>query len=147
MPAPPAYFDTSVLVKRYVREEASPRARALLRRYRVVSSALTPVEVLSALSRRRSAGEVTVRDFAAIMARIEEDRGSWALVEVSPLVLGRAEELVKETGLRTLDALHVASVLTVQAASGFRLPLATTDERQRDVAGRRGVEVVWAGSG
>ena len=48
-----AYFDTSVLVKRYVREDGSMYARALMRRHRVVSSAVAPLELLSALTRRR----------------------------------------------------------------------------------------------
>jgi hypothetical protein len=35
-----AYFDTSVLVKRYVREAGSKRARELLRQYRFLSSTI-----------------------------------------------------------------------------------------------------------
>ncbi|MGH7387624.1 MAG: type II toxin-antitoxin system VapC family toxin, partial [Candidatus Methylomirabilales bacterium] len=57
-----AYFDTSVLVKRYVREPGSRRARVLLRRYRFLSSAIAPLEVISALVRRQSAGELTKRN-------------------------------------------------------------------------------------
>ena len=90
MPAPWAYFDTSVLVKRYVREQGSPRARFLLRRHRFLSSAVAPVEVVSALCRRRAAGELTQQNFAAILTRIREDRSYWQLVEVSPLVLAQS---------------------------------------------------------
>lgn len=43
-----AYFDSSVLVKRYVNERASTLARGLLRRFRVVFCVLTPLEGLSA---------------------------------------------------------------------------------------------------
>ena len=42
-----AYFDTSVLVKRYVKEQGSAAARRLLQRYRFLSSAVAPVEVVS----------------------------------------------------------------------------------------------------
>lgn len=45
-----AYFDTSVLVKRYVKEEASAVARRLLQRYRFLSSAIAPVEVRDGLA-------------------------------------------------------------------------------------------------
>ena len=140
-----AYFDTSLLVKRYVMERGSSRARTLLRRHRFLSSAIAPVEMLSALCRRRATGELDRRDFGAILSRIQKDRGYWELVEVSPLVLGRAEDLLREVALRTLDAIHVASALTFQTISGIPIPFITSDARQRDAAGQLGVEVVWVG--
>ena len=145
MPAPWAYFDTSVFVKRYVREPGSARARALLRRYRFLTSAITPVEAISAVCRRRAAGELTARSFAAILSRLRRDRAYWELVEVSPLVLNEAEALIQRTAVRTLDALHLASALVFQSASGDQVPLITADSRQRDAARRLALEVVWAG--
>lgn len=138
-----AYFDTSVLVKRYVKEQGSAAARRLLRRYRFLSSTVAPVEALSALSRRRIVGELTQRDFLAIRSRLHKDRSYWELVEVSPIVLSQAEELVQKTGLRTLDALHVASALTFQAASGLTIPFITADVRQREAADRLAINLIW----
>ncbi len=138
-----AYFDTSVLVKRYVKEEGSTTARRLLQRYRFLSSVVAPVEVLSALSRRRTAGELTQRDFLAVRSRLHKDRAYWELVEVGALVLSQAEELVQKTGLRTLDALHVASALTFQSASGLTIPFVTADVRQREAAERLALTLIW----
>lgn len=138
-----AYFDTSVLVKRYVKEEGSTAARRLLQRYRFLSSAVVPVEVLSALSRRRTAGELAERDFLAIRSRLHKDRGYWELVEVGAIVLSQAEELVQKTRLRTLDALHVASALTFQAASGLTVPFITADVRQREAAETLALNLIW----
>ena len=138
-----AYFDTSVLVKRYVKEEGSTTARRLLQRYRFLSSAVAPVEALSALSRRQTSGEVTRRDFLAIRSRLHKDRAYWELVEVGAIVLSQAEELVQKTGLRTLDALHVASALTFQAASGLTIPFVTADVRQRDAADTLALNLIW----
>lgn len=138
-----AYFDTSVLVKRYVREDGSTVARRLLRRYRFLSSSVAPVEVLSALSRKRTSGELTQRDFLAIRSRLHKDRAYWELVEVGAIVLSQAEELVQKTGLRTLDALHVASALTFQAASGLTIPFITADVRQREAAETLALNLVW----
>lgn len=138
-----AYFDTSVLVKRYVKEAGSSASRKLLQRYQFLSSALAPVEALSALSRRRTAGEITQRDFLAIRSRLHKDRDYWELVEVGPLVLSQAEELVQRTGLRTLDALHVASALTFQAASGLTIPFVTADVKQRDAAESLALNLIW----
>ncbi|MBI1816879.1 MAG: type II toxin-antitoxin system VapC family toxin [Deltaproteobacteria bacterium] len=97
MPRASAYFDTSVVVKRYVHEAGAVRARTLLRRYRFVSSALTPVEALSALNRRRRAGDLATTDFEAIIARLQRDRAIWDLVSLSPTVLGLAEQVVRDT--------------------------------------------------
>lgn len=138
-----AYFDTSVLVKRYVKEEGSIAARHLLQRYRLLSSAIVPVEVLSALSRRRMAGELTPRDFLAIRTRLHKDRSYWELVEVGAIVLSKVEELVQTVGLRTLDALHVASALTFQSASGLTIPFITADIRQREAGERLALNLIW----
>lgn len=138
-----AYFDTSVLVKRYVKEQGSTSARRLLQRYRVLSSAVTPVEIMSALSRRRKAGELTQRDFLAIRARLHKDRPYWELVEAGATVLTQAEDLVQKTGLRTLDAIHVASALTFQTASGLTIPFITADIRQRETAETFALNLVW----
>jgi predicted nucleic acid-binding protein len=143
MAAVRAYFDTSVLVKRYVKEPGSARAAGLLRRYRIVSSAIAPLEATSAFRRRRALEEIAASDYAAILARMRRDRDYWELVEVGGLVLDRAEELVRGTGLRTLDAIHVASALIFQGASGISVPFVTADAAQREAADQANLDVVW----
>jgi hypothetical protein len=141
--APWAYFDTSVLVKQYVAEPGSARARALLRRHRFLSSTIAPLEALSALYRRRGSGDLTDRDVAAVVARMKRDRAHWELVEVRAPVLEAAEELVRRGRLRALDALHLASALAVRASLGIPMPFVTADARQRAAALAQGLEVVW----
>lgn len=143
MAQPRAYFDTSAIVKRYVAEPDSPRARALMRRHRVLSSVLTSLEALSAFVRRHAAGDLSDRDFVAIVSRLDADRRMWELVEVTPLVLDRAESLIRTEGLRTLDAIHVGSALVFESGAGARLPFITADDRQRAAAVRARLEVVW----
>lgn len=138
-----AYFDTSVLAKRYVKESGSSTTRRLLQRFRFLSSAVTPVEVMSALSRRRSASELTPKDFLAIRARLLKDRAYWELVEVGEQVLRQAEELVQKTDVRTLDALHIASAMMFQTASGLTIPFITSDAKQRDAAQAMALTVIW----
>lgn len=138
-----AYFDTSVLVKRYVKEQGSAAARRLLQRYRFLSSVVAPVEVLSVLNRRCTVGDLTQRDSLAIRSRLRKDRSYWELVEVSEIVLHQAEDLAQRTGLRTLDALHLASALTFQAASGLIVPFITADIRQRKIAETMALNLIW----
>lgn len=145
MPALLAYFDTSVLVRRYVEEAGATRARNLLGTHRLLSSAVAPLEVLAALCRKRASGQLPTTDFTAIRSRVLRDRTHWELIEVSPLVLAQAEAVIMETALRTIDALHLASHLVFQSSSGLRIPFVTGDARQRDAATQLELDVVWAG--
>jgi len=141
-----AYFDTSALAKRYIRERGSARVGSLLRRHDVLSSAITPVEILSALWRRKRSGDLSEEDFSALSSRVQSDRLRWELVEVSGTVLSRAEEIVQGTvPVRSLDAVHVASVLAFQVASSIQISFVTGDARQRDAATHLGLEVIWVG--
>ncbi|MGH7824114.1 MAG: type II toxin-antitoxin system VapC family toxin [Candidatus Binatia bacterium] len=141
-----AYFDTSALVKRYVRERGSAQVGSLLRRHDLLSSALTPVEVLSALWRRKRNGDLSEENLSITLSRVQNDRIGWELVEVGGTVLSRAEEIIQETvPMRALDAIHVASLMTFQAASSIQIPFVTGDTRQRDAATRLGLDVVWVG--
>lgn len=141
-----AYFDTSALVKRYIREPRSLQVRTLLRRYDFVSSAITPVEIASALRRRRRAGDLSEDNFAALVRRARQDRLQWELVEVSSVVLDRAEELLQGvTPIRALDAIQVASLVIFQSASQMRISFVTADVRQREAATQLGLDIIWVG--
>ena len=76
---------------------------------------------------------------------MKADRAYWELVEVSALVLKEAEQVMTKTGLRTLDAIHLASVLTFQNASGIQIPFITGDIKQQEAATRFDLDVVWVG--
>lgn len=141
-----AYFDTSALVKRYVRERGSAQVRSLLRRYDFLSSAITPVELLSALGRKKRAGDVSEEELSTLLSRIQSERVRWELVEVTSSILSRAEEVIQGAlPLRALDALHVASSMAFQAATSVEIPFVTGDGRQRDAANQLGLDVIWVG--
>lgn len=146
MARPWAYFDTSVLVKRYVEEDGAAQARVLLGRHRLLSSAILPVEALAALGRRRDAGDLSEANHAAILGRLQRDRAHWELVDPTRTVLARAEQLAGGQGLRALDALHVASALEFGSSTELRVPFITADRRQREAARRSGLNVVWVGA-
>jgi predicted nucleic acid-binding protein len=141
-----AYFDTSALVKRYVSEPGSSRVTALLRRHDFLSSAITLVEAMSGLCRRRQNGDLSEDKFTAVLHRVRSDRIQWELVEVGAMVLSRAEEIVQgRVRLRSLDAIHIASLMTFQGTSGIHIPFVTGDGRQRDAAKQMRLDVVWVG--
>ncbi len=143
MPGPPAYFDTSVLLKRYLREAGAALTDRLLDRHDVVASAVTTVEARAALARRRGEGEIAPPAAATALANIRTDQSYWLLLDVAPSVLRRAEDLVQAGRLRTLDAIHIGSCLVYQELAGRPVPFVTADARQRRAAEGANLEVVW----
>jgi predicted nucleic acid-binding protein len=141
-----AYFDTSALIKRYVREPGSAHVASLLRRHDLLSSAITPVEIMSALGRRRRDRDLSDEAFIATVNRMRSERVHWELIEVGETVLSRAEEIVQgSVPMRSLDAVHIASLMAFQTASGIRTSFVTGDGRQRDAATSLGLDTIWIG--
>jgi len=146
MPPAWAYFDTSVLVKRYISETGSLQASALFRRHDLLSSSIINPELLSAFSRRRRSGELSEAHFNTLLSRVQNDRLQWELIEVGSVVLHGAEQLVQGTvAVRTLDAIHNASLMTFKTTVAIEIPFITADARQRDAAKQVGLDVVWVG--
>jgi hypothetical protein len=104
-----AYFDTSALVKRYVDEVGRRELLRLLRLHEVVTSAVMPLELRSALRRRASGGTLDRERVTQILKRVAADREFWGFINVGSDVLAAAEILVAAHPLRALDAIHVAS--------------------------------------
>lgn len=137
--APPAYFDTSAVLKRYVAEAGSDAVQPLLTRHPLVSSALLVVEITSALHRRR--GEFPAAVLEATWKRFSDDRARWRLAAVTGAVLDRAEEVVRSSGVRALDAIHVATAVVVARELGSPLAFVTADAVQA-AAREAGISVV-----
>ncbi len=81
-----AYFDTSVIVKLYAEEAGTQEAKALVRKYRLLSSVLLPLEVTSAFARRKDAGELSPGDFSTALGHFQEDRQFFEWVELTQAV-------------------------------------------------------------
>ena len=62
-----AYFDTTVLVKRYARETGSDHAVSLIRRYKIISAATAPLEMISAIRRKLAAADLEQKAYDAIL--------------------------------------------------------------------------------
>jgi len=129
-----AYFDTSALAKNYIREAASARVRALLTSHEFLSSAITPIELSSAIQRRYRRGEITAVNYNSIMARVNADKPFWQLIEPVPQVLSKVEDLVVSYNIRTLDSIHLASALILQESLSVPLPFVSADYRQIEAA-------------
>jgi predicted nucleic acid-binding protein len=137
-----AYFDTSVLLKRYVREDGSDRALSLIRKYSIVSAAIAPLEIRSALRRVHAEGVIPAKAFRSILRRIDSERSQWDLVVLSVEILHSAERIVEDLNVRSLDAIHLACAAACQTRLRRRLSFVTSDVSQQSAAHQLGFEIV-----
>jgi len=138
-----AYFDSSVLLKRYVRENGSDNALVLTRSHLIVSAAIAPLEMRSALRRIHEEGSLTIKALQVSLKRIESDRDRWDLVVISGEVLQAAERLTVDLNVRSLDSIHLACALLFQSKVKRRLEFITADVRQREAAQELGLAIVF----
>ena len=119
-----AYIDSSVLLR-----VALGQANALTEWARVdrgISSALIMTESLRTLDRARLLADLSDIEVARRRSTILAIIDSLELVEIDSVVLDRAAQPMP-TELGTLDAIHLASALLWQGATGIDPVMATHD--------------------
>lgn len=135
MKAELVYLDSSALVKLVVREPESDDLRAFLgENPAAVSSALAVTEV------RRAVGRLSPRRSLSDRARLVLD--GVALLEMELEILEKAASLLPAE-LRTLDAIHIASALSLGTDL---LAFVSYDDRQRNAARKAGLPLVQPGA-
>ena len=129
MAATVAYIDSSAFVKLVAAESGSAQLRRALERWpQRASAALLRTEVVRAL--RRSGHDAHVAGARALMRSVH-------LVEVDQSLLDQAAEL-PPSGLRTLDAIHLAAAMSIGPELGV---VFAYDARLREAAEGLGFEV------
>lgn len=130
------YVDTSALLKRYVDEPDSERAVELLLSDRdLVTGRHTMVEV-----RRNLARLLSATDAHAARVAFAEDLAALSLIELDAATCELAATIAEQTGVRTLDALHLGAARRL----GTSVPFLTFDVRQAHVARTLGFAVAGA---
>lgn len=131
------YVAASALLKRYVDEADSADADALLQADSMLLTARhTIVEV-----RRNLARLLSGRDLAAARAAFVHDLRSISIIELDEATCNSAALIAESTGVRTLDALHLAAAQRISAPGvGFL----TFDIRQAQAARAIGLSVLTA---
>lgn len=134
------YLDSAIIVKLLVREEDSAWFNANIAGHELWTSELALAEVRSAILIKERSGLISVAERKRALARFDLMHAE-KLLHMHPLnsqVVERAAGLLTschpEVGLRSLDALHLATALL-----HLRGPLCTTDNKLRAAAQRIGV--------
>lgn len=130
------YLDASALVKRYVEEEGS-------------DAVLDAMEDANAWSMCRVGFVETMRAVALAggnktLKRVESEWSAFDIVEVDRTLAEHAAALALTTGLRSLDALHLAAAL---ALPGGDLTVATWDSRLHRAVRDQGLDTFPAALG
>ena len=127
------YVDASAVVKLYVQEPESMDAAVHLRG-QWTTGRHTLVEVRRTLARSLSGSELQIaRD------RFADDWARTSIIELDGGVCDRAAELAESTGVRSLDAIHLAAAELV-GASEHRF--VTFDRRLAEAARSLGWDVL-----
>lgn len=118
------YFDSSALVKRYAAETGSAWAESLTDPRvgnRIYVAAITHVEVVAAIARKRKGLLLSATDAAAAIARFEHDlQNDLRLFDLTPDVLAKAVRLAEKHALRGYDAVQLAVAIAVNTARTAR---------------------------
>ncbi|MEK7704533.1 MAG: PIN domain-containing protein, partial [Myxococcota bacterium] len=122
------YIETSALLR--VLLEGDETLRPRLVGTKLFTSTLTFVEAARAIARARREGRLDARESREVERQLAMFERSCDAVELVDVVLRRAREDFPEEPVRTLDALHLATLGVLDNELGG-LVVATCDERVR----------------
>ena len=129
------YVDSSALLKRYIDEPDSDLAQDLLESDdQLVTGRHTVVEV-----RRNLARLLAGRSLTETRQAFEVDLGAFAIVELDEATCEVAASIAEQTGVPSLDALHLGAA---QRVGRQALTFLTFDLRQAQAARSLGLTVV-----
>ncbi len=139
------YVDTSVLVKLYIKEEYSRDTSNWIRENNeaLPLTSFHELELINAIHLKQFRAEITLAETRLILSRFEEHEKSgiyyrpqldWSAVFIHAIELSKKHSA--GIGSRSLDILHVASALSINADR-----LLTLDDRQTRLAELAGLKI------
>jgi predicted nucleic acid-binding protein len=135
------YAESSAVLAWLLDEDAAPQVRQeLAGADLVIASDLTLIECDRVILRATALGELTEAEAADRRAHLATAAAHWHVLRIAPEVVDRARRPFPGEPLRTLDAIHLASVLVARSAVAG-LALLSLDERIRAGAARLGLSV------
>lgn len=122
------FWDSSALVPLLIREPSSEQVRRLLAEdHDIVASIITPIEIQSALWRRRHHNEMAADQHIIAeeaFARLSE---SWSEIDDIVEVRQLAMDLITRHVLRAADALQLGTAIIASSGVPGSLPFVTHD--------------------
>jgi len=135
------YAESSAILAWLLDEDIAEAVLGLLTAEQlIVASDLTLIECDRALHRAVALGELHEADAADRRAHLATVSSHWTLLRIGSEVVERARQPFPRSPIRTLDAIHLASLLVARSAVPG-LTLLSLDSRLRDAAAHLGIEV------
>jgi hypothetical protein len=136
------YAESSAVLAWLLDEEAGTFVRTTLSEMEiVVASDLTLIECDRVLHRAAALGELTEAEVADRRAHLATAAAHWHVLRIGPEVVERARRPFPGDPIRTLDAIHLASVLVARSAVAS-LELLSLDDRIRGVGKKLGLTLL-----
>jgi hypothetical protein len=135
------YAESSAVLSWLLDEASATEVRRLLAAAdTVVASDLTLIECDRVVLRAAAVGELTEAEAADRRAHLAMAAAHWHVLRIGPEIVERARQPFPGAPIRTLDAIHLASMLMARSALAA-LELLSLDDRIRKAARRLGVRV------
>ncbi|HUN75140.1 MAG TPA: type II toxin-antitoxin system VapC family toxin [Steroidobacteraceae bacterium] len=135
------YAESSAVLAWLLGEPTAPAVRRLLAEAEViVASDLTLIECDRVLLRAMALKELTEAEAADRRAHLTAAAAHWQVLRIAAEVVDRARQPFPGDPIRTLDAIHLASLLVARSAV-VGLRLLSLDERVRQAAKGLGIAV------
>jgi predicted nucleic acid-binding protein len=109
------FFDTSALLKNYVRETGTQAVRAAVHARRPSVARVTHVELTATFARLCREGALDERTRDALFDRVDEDFPTFEVVEWKAAGARVARPLLARHRLRAMDVVQLASALALRA--------------------------------
>lgn len=132
------YLDSSIVLRATLEAGTNPELERKLGDTEVlVTSRLSLVECARALARAIETARITELQRADAQGRIQALWARCHVWEITRAICERAMSVAPGTGLRTLDAIHLATFLESRRRLGADVELLTADERLRGALAAR----------
>jgi predicted nucleic acid-binding protein len=123
------YLDASALVKRYVAEAGSAEVGAAVSQAATTGTSLVSrAEVAAALGKAVRVNALTQEEAFSVLQVFRSDWVDLVRIQLTEVVVARADSLAWDHGLRGYDAVQLASALAWQDALGEQVTMATFDK-------------------
>lgn len=124
------YLDTSALIKRFVNENGSSLAQALVQQSVPIATAtIAYAEIFSGLTRKLREKHLSKTLYGVACRQFDRDWAAYIRVELNDGVLVLARDLIQRHPLRGFDAVHLASAVTLRNALGEGITFVAADGR------------------
>lgn len=142
------FFDSSALVKRYVRETGTAFVLTITQpgaNHHIYVARITGVEVIAALARRQRTGDISATALAAAVGQFRQEFASvYRIVEMSAALISDAMRLAETHAVRGYDAVQLAAAVRVNTeclALGMSSTLVSADGDLNTAATAEGLAV------